>query len=123
MADIRVKADGTKVVFVAPDGRAIVLPWEAAERLAQAMAHCAKVAEAEAKRDGIIAQQAVMLRTGAPFGLTNDAQVMAEAASMAQYDPALRRYLPGGIKSSVAFGTPAVLNHGLRRGKPAEESR
>jgi hypothetical protein len=79
-----------------------------AQRLAEEWAHAEQVA----------ADAGLLLRTGAPIGLTDNPQIQDEAVKVARDDRTLRRALPGGIKSTVVLGTPRVY-HDTR--KPADQ--
>jgi hypothetical protein len=65
----------------------------------------------EAER--IARDTAILYRSGAPLGLSNDPAIIDQAKKEAAWDSHLRRCMPGGVKSAEAFGVPAV-----RRGPP-----
>jgi hypothetical protein len=91
------------------DGHATDMPWEAAKQLGRALLTMAGKAEEYAKHAEIAFDQAILLRSGAPFGLTNNPDIQHEAAVEAASNRQLRRQMPGGIKSREALGTPTVL--------------
>jgi hypothetical protein len=112
---INVSADGANVQL-AYNGKLVAdLEWKAALALAKALYIKAKQAEEWAKADQVMGDQALMLRTNAPFGLTNNPAILKEAAKEAQWGD-MRRYVPmKGVPSREAFGTPAIINHGVKR--------
>lgn len=87
------------------------MPYEAALEIAKALRGVAKEAEEEAKAQGIIMDQALLLRTGVPVGLTSRRDMLKEAVREAQWNPVLRKALPGGIRSQEVFGRPVVTQH------------
>lgn len=110
MASLRIVQDGDRVVLV-HEGRAIELPHEAAVAVGQQLLAAGRRAEKIAKAERVVADQALVLRLGLPFGLTSDPVLQAEAMQVAQYDRDLRRYLPGGIRSRGVVGTPVLIRH------------
>lgn len=115
MAQIRILPHGTDVVLL-HDGKAIIMPWQAAREVAQAIIVAARGAEEEAKKDGIADDYAFALRVGLPVGLSDRHDIQQEALQRAMYDPSLRRYLPGGVESSAMVGAPLVRLEGGKRG-------
>lgn len=90
------------------------MPWQKADELARALTAKARAAETLAKVDGIARDHAILLRAGAPFGLTNNPTIRNMAARIAAWDRRLRRYMPGGIKSEEHVGVPSVIRHNPR---------
>lgn len=72
-----------------------------------------RAAEEWAKADRIAADAGLLLRTGAPIGLTNHPKIQEEAVKVATGDRTLRRALPGGVKSKAVIGAPSVF-HDMR---------
>ena len=97
----RVIQEGSNVTLVLNGCLVAELPWEAALEVSRAIHAKAKEAESYAKVHEIIADQALVLANGLPFGLTNDRRVMREAIKEASAF--------GGVKSKSIVGTPAVL--------------
>ena len=115
--EFRVRQEGTRVMILL-DGRLVAdLPWEKADALWKAIRAQTKRAEEEAMAQPIIMDQALLLRIGARLGLTNRADLQAAAGKEAAWNRDLRRYLPGGVKSQEAVGTPTLIQHPPRRGK------
>lgn len=110
ITQITIGADGPRVLLTV-EGRTLSLPWEAADELATALRQKARQAEEAAKALLIAGDHAILLRLGIPLGLSNRPDIQHEAAQIAQYDRDLRRYLPGGVRSREAFGTPTITRH------------
>lgn len=107
ITQITIGADGPRVLLTV-EGKTVSLPWEAADELATALRQKARQAEEEAKAILIAGDHAILLRVGVPLGFSNRPDIQQEAAQIAQYDRDLRRYLPGGVRSREAFGTPTI---------------
>lgn len=104
---ISVGVDGNKVLLTI-NGNTEVIPWEAADDIAKALIVKARQAEEEEKALLIVEDNALLLRVGVPIGLSNRTDIQQESAFAAQYDEKLRKYFPGGVKSTEIFGTPSV---------------
>ena len=103
-----ISQDGARV-SVTLNGRWLgSLPWQAAQELARAIQTQAKRAEEWDKALAIARDQAILTRSGAPFGLTDHPRIPAEAAKLAAWDRDMRRYLPGGVRSAEIVGAPSV---------------
>lgn len=89
------------------DGRGYSLPWKAALELGQQLISQARAAEEFAVANRIIADQALLTRTGAPFALSNNSAIRAAAKTMAQWDSSLRRYIKAAPRQGVV-GVPTV---------------
>lgn len=85
--------------------------WEGAKALAQALTVQANRAEEWAKAERVAMDAAILLRSGAPFGITDHPAIQAEAAKEAAWNRDLRRWMPGGVKSEEAVGTPMFTSH------------
>ena len=109
MKRIRIGQDGPNVLITI-DGRALEMPWNAALDVGKALVKKARAAEEIAKAEGIIFDQALLIRTGAPLGFSSHPDIQAEAAKEAAHNPQLRKYLPGGVKATEQFGSPTVLH-------------
>lgn len=71
-------------------------------------AGCRK-AEEFAKAELVIADNAILFRSGAPFGLSDHPKILEETVKAAQHDRDLRRFMPGGIRSTELHGTPTLI--------------
>ena len=89
------------------------MPWEAALELAAALQAKAKLAEEYAKAEDVARDQAILMRAGAPIGITNIPGVLDLAKQIATSDRDLRRFMPNNIKTEEKFGSPVVVNHGV----------
>lgn len=103
-------------VFLVWESKAIRMPWNTALDVAASIREQAKQAEEYAKAEGIIFDQALLVRLGANIGLSSNPAIQAEAAKEAAWNSDLRRYLPGGVKSKEQFGAPSVIRHNPRKG-------
>jgi hypothetical protein len=95
-------------VLLEIDGHVTELPWQAAKQLSRALRIMAGKAEEFEKAHEIAFDQAILLRSGAPFGLTDNPDIQKEAAIEAASNPVLRRSMPGGIRSQEQLGVPTV---------------
>lgn len=68
----------------------------------------ARQAEASTKLDQIAYDAAILHRSGAPFGISDDPRVKDEARKLAVHDRDLRRFMMDGIRSAEVLGTPRV---------------
>lgn len=110
---LSIRQEGTRVI-VLHNGKALMdLTWEAAKQFSKAILIKALLAEEEAKAWDIIADQAILTRTGSPFGLTSNPAMLHEAGKEAAWNSDLRRYIrgkrAGGIESQSVVGTPAII--------------
>ena len=108
--EVKVRIDGSYVALVT-DNTTIKIPWQMAKALAKAIVIQAGKVEEMADLKRVISDQAFMFRSGAPFGLSNNLDILKEAAHEAQYNDELRKQLPGGVKSTALVGTPTVIKH------------
>ena len=84
------------------------MPWHVALDIARALEKKARKAEEIAKAAGLIFDQALLIRTGAPLGFTDNPDIQSEAAKEAAHNSDLRKYLLGGVKGTEQFGSPNV---------------
>lgn len=113
MSGARIRQNGAAVQLIV-NGRVEEMPWEAALQLAAALQQVGRLAESYAKANSIVADGAILLRAGAPFGITDDAKMKREIAKEAAWSTRLRRYMPGGVKSAEQFGTPTIIQYPAR---------
>ncbi len=109
-----VARDGIEVLIVMDERRVLALPWNAALELARAMTIQAKRIEEQVKALQIIDDQALLMRSGAPFGLTSHPDLINAAKKEAVNNPKLRKYVTGkragGIGGPI-IGTPTIIRH------------
>lgn len=95
-------------------GTTWVLPRPLAWALRAALIAKARDAEEQEKAPAIAMDQALLMRSAAPVGLSSDPKIQDRAALEAAHDRDLRRFVPlRGIKSKEEFGRPTVLNRAL----------
>ncbi len=109
MKQITIRQNGPNVLLII-DGRATELPWNAALDVANALREKARDAEEIAKAEGIIFDQALLLRSGAPIGFSSNPDIQKEAAKEAVSNPTLRRHIPGGVRATEQMGRPGVYH-------------
>ncbi len=119
MKKVRVHQEGPEVHLII-DGRALRMPWNVCLDLATALTIQARKAEEVAKHEQITFDQALLIRTGAPLGLTDNPDIKRQAAIDAASDPKLRKYIPGGVhersQGHEQFGAPVVTAKGAKHG-------
>lgn len=112
------RADGAELVLVFEPGR-FLIKWPVAEwsKISAALHHAARQVETWENAEKVARDQAILLRAGAGFGLTDDPAIQAEAKKVAEGDRDLRRYMPGGVRHQrrEQFGTPKVAIDGSIR--------
>jgi hypothetical protein len=114
---ITIRQNGPTVLLII-DGRATELPWNAALDVSNALREKAKDAEEIAKAEGIVFDQALLVRTGAPIGFSSHPDIQKEAAKEAAWNSDLRRYIPGGVRRQEQMGRPGVYH-----GRPRKETQ
>ena len=108
MTTVRVRREDNNVQVIR-DGKLVFdMPWDAALEFADAIKYQAHMIEEIVKREQVVFDQAILNRIGMPIGIINNRHLQAESMHEAQYNRDLRRFLPGGIKSKEAVGTPTV---------------
>lgn len=111
MQRIRIGQDGPNVI-ISFDGKPIEMPWNAALDVSKALTIKARAAEEIAKAEGIIFDQALLVRTGAPLGFTDNPDIQKEAAKEAGWNSKLRRFIPGGVhrrsQERGQLGSPTI---------------
>lgn len=83
--------------------------WRGLDELANQIKAMARQCEAEEKAEELIADTAILYRSGAPFGLSAHPDIRHEAMKGAHWGSDLRRYLPFSVPSAEAFGTPTLI--------------
>lgn len=103
-----VRHNGDRVLLTI-DGRSWELPWQAALELSRMLMGAARQCEELAVANRLIADQALLIRAGAPFALSNHPKIRDAARTEAQWDSQLRRYIPlPPWRRPVEFGVPSV---------------
>ncbi len=116
---------GDRVVMV-HNGKVITdMPWQSAYEFAKQLQKAGGKAEEFAKREQIIDDQALLIRTNAPIGLSADPHIQKEAFKKAETDRGLRKAIPSvkdglTIRSAEEFYPPTVKVHSPKK-KNGEE--
>lgn len=113
LKEATIKRDGINVVVIMEGKKVADLPWDAALMLSRAIRIQARRIEEEVKALGIIDDQALLIRSGAPFGLTSHPGILREAVKEAVHNPKLRKYVTGErVKmGGSVVGEPTVICH------------
>lgn len=119
MTDHRVqcRVEDDKVILII-DGVATPFPWELADIVSKSLTINARKAEEFVKANRIIADNALMQRSGANFGLSDNPLINGETIKEALHNKGIRRLLPwrdkkrsaglGGIQSRGVVGAPTL---------------
>lgn len=112
MLTVRIRQEGTDVVAQFVDGGksfVLQLEFQTALDIAQLLAGAARRAEEWANAERIAHDSAILMRSGAPFSLSDHPAILSEARKEAAWNGELRRAMPGGVKSEEVFGLPTIL--------------
>lgn len=94
-------------VLLEVDGKLVLdCPYDVAIEIARQLFIAAKHAEEWANHDNIVLDSAILMRSGAPFTLTNNPAMLDEAATEAAWNTTLRRNMGNDFRGK--FGTPTV---------------
>jgi len=116
IAQMNIRRDGFNVV-VEIDGRKVAdVPWNIALELGRGITMQARRVEEVVKAEEIIADQALLIRTGIPIGLSSNPDIVKASGNEAVHNPTLRKYIPdtsgiGAINSRGIVGRPRVIKH------------
>jgi len=110
---IRFVQDHSRVLIIVNGELIGDVTWEMLDQILACGTSVARKAEEWDKAAEIAKDQAILIRSGAPFGLSADERIQAEAINQALHDRDLRKYIPG-VKSEEVFGTPTIINEGNR---------
>lgn len=108
MTQVRIRNEGPEVLVIVDGALSIQAPWNVALDIAHELIAKAKLAEEFAKANDIIFDNALLARMGAPIGLSNNKDIIAETAKEAAWNTTLRRSNIGGLKSDGIAGAPTV---------------
>lgn len=106
-----VRQEGAKVRVNIDNHTFLELDPRAALEFARMLKSVARQADEWAHAERIVADSALLMRTGAPCTLSSHPTILDAARSEAAWNRDLRRYLPGGVKARGVFGTPNVVKH------------
>lgn len=85
------------------------IPWQGCDEIAKSFVMAARTGEQYAKAAEIAQADALLIRTGAPFALSNDPKIREEAYKEAQWGNARKGMPLLGVPSPKAVGTPSVI--------------
>lgn len=103
------KLEGSSIHMVV-DGKYIgTFPWQKAQETGRILHHLGKKAEQYAKANELIVADAALIRTGAPFSLTDDRKIRGAAFAEAQWGGTRKRIPLAGIPSPKRCGTPSLV--------------
>lgn len=115
---VTVRQDDERVLLIVNGQCVLDLPWDGALEIGRALIAQGRRAEEIAKAAGVILDHAILVRAGVPIGLAVDPRIRKEAEETAVSDSSLRRYMPGGVRSTESVGAPSV-----KRRRPTKEQR
>lgn len=100
----------THVAFIHNGRKLFNVPHELACEIARLTYQQAKKCEEYQNVNRIIAQDALLIRTGAPFSFTSNPRIREESFKQAQWDSAARKGMAlRGVPSPKAVGTPSFV--------------
>ena len=117
--NVQVRAEGAEVVLIL-DGKGMRMPWQKADEISTALRRKARLAEEVEMATQVIADNALLQRSGAipGLGLSDHPAIRDETVKEALYGRDLRRHLPahdkqvangiGGIQTRGAVGAPTL---------------
>jgi len=105
-----VRRQGDRILLLDSGRLLLELPYPAARELARALLTQAVRVDEVAHAQEVVADQALLLRSGAPFALTQVSGLLHEASRLARYDRSLRRALPG-VVPVAKVGVPSIRLH------------
>lgn len=110
-----VRQDDERVLLIV-NGRCVLnLPWDGALEIGRALIAQGHRAEEIAKAAGVIYDNAILVRSGAPISLAVDPRIRKEAEKEAAWNSDLRRKMPGGVRSTESVGAPSVKRRRLTK--------
>lgn len=104
---LHIRWEGATVALVTRNG-AVSLPLGAAKEVYRALGEAIARIEEQQHAEQIALDSAVLMRSGAPFTLSNDKKILDVAKTEAAFNKDLRRAMPGGVKAKSVVGTPQV---------------
>lgn len=114
---VAIRQEGQRVLILKGGTAILDLPPDAAIAVANAIIAKARLALQEQPKaaEQLAFDSAVLLRAGAPIGLSSHPKILSMAKTEAESNRDLRRYMPGGIKGTTQFGTPGVSSSKPKR--------
>lgn len=105
---VSVRRDGETIVLINAGQTLLIAPLAAALEIGHGLKTQARRLEELENAPRIALDQAILQRSGAGFGLTNDPTIQAEAGKEAAWNSDLRRYIPGTKLRQSQVGSPQV---------------
>lgn len=93
----------------------IQMETSVARQIARMLTEAVRRVEELEQAERIAMDSAILLRAGSNFALSNNPKIIGEATKLAAWDGDLRRYMPGGVQSQEAMGTPSIIVHPPRK--------
>lgn len=108
--------DLTRTLMIVSGKASAAIPWTTCIQIASSFRVAARKGEEYAKANDIIRDQALLVRTGAPFAFSDDPRILDAARTEAQWGDT-RTQMPMSIPSPRGVGTPEIFHSrdGLRR--------
>ena len=105
-----VRREGNRVFINIGDHTFLELQWQAALEFGQAIIAISRQVEEIEKAEQVAFDGALMLRSGAPFGLAFNPKIQEMTKVEMIHNPTLRSAMSGmGIKQSAILGVPRLL--------------
>lgn len=116
VSKVNIRQDGLDVVLLSDGRRVLEVPWDAALQLGHAVIVQARRIEERLRAENIAFDQAILMRSGMPFGLTSNPMIIDMAKKEAAHNSLLRKNVPkaGGVESQEAVGAPKIIRHRRR---------
>lgn len=103
--------DPTRTLITMGGAQVGSVPWIACYEISASFSRAARAGEEHEKANDIIEADATLIRTGAPFALSNNARIREESFKEAQWGDARKRMPLLGVPSAKGCGTPTVIKH------------
>lgn len=110
---VAVRQEGPRVLLIRAGQVILDMPADAAVALGPIIAAQGRKAQECIPRVAmqVAHDEALLLRKGIPLSLTSHPLIRAEAEKEAVSNRALRRAMPGGVKSEVHVAPPSLIQH------------
>lgn len=110
-----IQRDGMTVILAIDQQCVLHLEWQSAVGVGHGLIAQGHKAEEIVKHEQIIDDHAFALRAGLPIGLTDHPYLQREAAKEAAWNSDLRRWMPGGVRSTVQIGVGRLVKRMTRK--------
>lgn len=102
-------SDPTRTLIIL-NGQAVAsVPWQTCDEMANSFRRAARGGEQAEKAAQVAQADALLIRTGAPFALSNNSKIREEAYKEAQWGDARKGMPLLGAPSKRACGTPSLI--------------